>query len=126
MAIVDLVETQKCIFICNGGSCLKLGADEVTLALRSKIADLGLQSNIHTVRTKCIGRCEDAPVLFTAPDSCWHKNIELENVNQFINYYVLNQKVENSHVFYRLGEPFINSDSIPTNKRKKLKKYDNK
>lgn len=121
MAIVDLIETKKCIFICNGGSCNKLGAEEATLSIRAKIISLGMQNNIHTVRTKCIGRCDDAPVLFTAPDCSWHKKISMENVNKFIAYYLLNLDPNNENVFFKMGQKHINSESIPTNKRNKNK-----
>ncbi len=119
MAVVDLLETKKCLFICNGGCCMKKDAELVTVGIRKHIADLGFKDSVHTVRTRCIGRCDDAPVVFSSPDSVWYKEVFPEDVPQFVqNYLHSNQLIEKHHL-HKMGENQINSPSIPTKNRKK-------
>jgi (2Fe-2S) ferredoxin len=119
MAVVDLLETEKCLFICNGGSCMKKDAEIVTVEIRKKIAELGFKDTIHTVRTRCIGRCDDAPVVFSSPDSVWYKEVYPEDVGGFIEKYVAANSLSPEYFLYKMGEKQINSDSIPTKIRKK-------
>ena len=121
MAIKDLINTKKCVFICCGGSCMKKGAEEVTQNLRANIKEMELDDEYHTVRTKCMGRCDDGPVLMIAPDNIWLRNIqskECQTLLKNIQTGVINQS---KHFLYQIGDLFINSDSIPSKHRKKLK-----
>ena len=47
---------------------MKMNAEEVTQAIRKSIQDFNLEDDYHTIRTKCMGRCDDAPVALLAPD----------------------------------------------------------
>ena len=119
MAIVDLIETQKCLFICNGGSCLKKDEEDLTAGIRKAIAEAGLKDKIHTVRTKCIGRCDDAPVVFSAPDNRWYKEVFIDKIPDFIENYINNNSLKGEFFLYEMGQKTINSESVPTIKRKK-------
>lgn len=72
MTTWDLVGMQHHILLCNGSSCMKKGAEEVTLAVRDEITKLGLDEQIHTTRTKCNGRCKDACVVTAYPTGNWY------------------------------------------------------
>ena len=78
MATWDLSATQHHVLICNGGSCMKSGGEEVTLAIRKEITALGLDRQIHTTRTRCNGRCSDACVVIAYPMGNWYKGITPE------------------------------------------------
>lgn len=75
MSTWDLSETRHHVLICNGGSCLRSHGDEVTLAIREEINRLGAEDLIHTTRTRCNGRCEDACVVVVYPEGTWYKEI---------------------------------------------------
>jgi (2Fe-2S) ferredoxin len=114
MAVKDLINTKKCLFICNGGCCMKKDAEEITLAIRKCIKEMGLDDDYHTVRTKCIGRCDDAPVAMLSPDNIWLQQIDAENCKLIIEQ-IEKQKISESDYFlYKMGENSINSNSIPT------------
>lgn len=119
MAVVDLIETKKCLFICNGGSCMKKDAELVTVGIRKQIADFGCKDSVHTVRTRCIGRCDDAPVVFSSPDSVWFKEIFPEDIPEFVQDYLFSNQLIEKHHLHKMGENHINSNSIPTKNRKK-------
>lgn len=85
MATWDLSKTQHHLLICNGSSCNKAGAEELTLAVRKEISDRGLDDTIHTTRTKCNGRCKDKCVLIAYPAGHWYKGLEAEEAPVFID-----------------------------------------
>ncbi len=121
MAVKDLINTKKCLFICNGGSCMKKNAEEVTQAIRKCIKEMNMDNDYHTVRTRCIGRCEDATVAMLSPDNIWFKLLDPENCKLIIEQIEGQQILENENFLYKMGELSINSDSIPTKYRTKNK-----
>lgn len=121
MAIKDLINTKKCLFICSGGSCMKKDAEKVTQNIRKGIKDMKLNDEYHTVRTKCMGRCDDAPVLMLAPDNIWLKNIQSKECEHLLKSIQKEKIKESTYFLYQSGDMFINSDSIPTKHREKLK-----
>ena len=75
MATWNLTGTRHHVLICNGGSCMREGAEEVTQAIRDEIAMQGVDIFIHTTRTRCNGRCEDACVVIMYPEGTWYKGM---------------------------------------------------
>lgn len=61
------------IFMCNGSSCNRKDAENITLAIRDEIQLRNLDEQIHTTRTRCNGRCKDAPVVIAYPQGNWYK-----------------------------------------------------
>jgi len=102
MAIKDLNNTNKCIFICNGGSCMRKDAENVTQAFRKNIKDVNLEDNYHTVRTRCMGVCNDAPVAMLAPDSIWLKNINPSQCNSILSQIQLNTISKSKHFLHQM------------------------
>lgn len=121
MAVKDLINTKKCLFICNGGSCMKKDAEEVTQAIRRSIKDMELDDEYHTVRTRCIGRCDDAPVVMLAPENIWLQNIHPTECESLLKNIQTKGLKNSKHFLYQIGDNHINSDSVPTKLRKKLK-----
>ena len=102
MAIKDIVNTKKCLFICNGGSCMKKDAEDVTQSIRKSIKNFRLNDEYHTIRTKCMGRCDDAPVAMMAPDSVWLKNISPHQCSHIINEIQLGNISNGEHFMYKM------------------------
>lgn len=121
MAVKDLVNTKKCLFICNGGSCMKKDAEEVTLSIRKCIKEMDMDDDYHTVRTRCIGRCDDAPVAMLTPDNIWLKHIDPKNCTLILEQIQEQDILKSENFLYKMGDLSINSDSIPTKHRKKIK-----
>ena len=120
MAVKDLVNTKKCLFICNGGCCMKKDAEEVTQAIRRCIKEMGLDDEYLTVRTKCIGRCDDAPVAMLSPDNVWLKNIDSMQVDLLLREIQENQIKNSKNFLYKMGDNAINSDSILRKYKKQI------
>jgi (2Fe-2S) ferredoxin len=75
MTTWNLSNVTHHVFICNGGSCLRKLGEEVTVAIRSEIANLDEDERIHTTRTRCNGRCEDACIVMVYPEGIWYKDV---------------------------------------------------
>ena len=117
MAIKDLIQTKKCLFICNGGSCMKKNAEAVTQALRTAILSSDLEDEFHTVRTKCMGRRDDAPIAMLSPDNVWLKSIDYKCSDVLIDQICKDELDCSENFLYRMGESQINSKSVPTNQK---------
>ena len=101
---------------------MKMNAEEVTLAIRKSIQDFKLDDDYHTVRTKCMGRCDDAPVAMLVPDNIWLKDINHKQCDLLLSEIELNKVKESDNFLYKMGEATINSNSVPTKYRTTIKK----
>jgi (2Fe-2S) ferredoxin len=100
MATWDLSRTKHHVLICNGGSCLRQDGDEVTLAIRAEIKLQGADNFIHTTRTKCNGRCEDACVVIVYPEGIWYRNMTPESGKRLIREHLLKDKPLHEQMTY--------------------------
>ncbi|MDF2653494.1 MAG: cobalamin biosynthesis protein CobW, partial [Paenibacillus sp.] len=91
---------------CNGGSCLKRQADEVTLAIRDEITMLGLDRHIHTTRTRCNGRCADACVVIAYPEGIWYKDISPEEGRLLVRNHISGERLEEK-IVYAFDHAFV-------------------
>ncbi|MWC30607.1 (2Fe-2S) ferredoxin domain-containing protein [Paenibacillus sp. MMS18-CY102] len=89
MATWDLSATKHHVLICNGGSCMRRLGDEVTLAIREEIRLQEADDYIHTTRTKCNGRCEDACVVTVYPEGIWYQNMTPDSGRQLVREHLL-------------------------------------
>jgi len=110
MAVWDLSRTKHHVLICNGGSCLKHGGEEVTLALRAEIERLHLDDYVHTTRTKCNGRCDDACVVIVYPDGVWYHSIGTEDVPALVQkHFIENDTLESKLSHWYENDSFVRS-----------------
>ncbi|MDP5275411.1 (2Fe-2S) ferredoxin domain-containing protein [Chengkuizengella axinellae] len=118
MATWNLTTTNQHVFICNGGSCKKEGAEELTQSIRKEITNKGLDQSIHTTRTLCNGRCEDKCVVITYPEGVWYKGMTSQDAPKFIESIRLGQRLEDkiSHTYN--GEGFTPSKGTKLGKMK--------
>ena len=101
---------------------MKMNAELVTQSIRSTIKEFGLEDDYHTVRTKCMGRCDDAPVAMLSPDNVWLKNIKHKQCDLLISEIELNIMKTSESFLFKMGEKVINSESIPTKYKSTIKK----
>lgn len=93
LATWDLTEMKHHILLCNGGSCNRAGAEQLTQAVREEITKRGLDPVIHTTRTRCNGRCKDQCVAIVYPQGTWYKNLQSEDAEKLISS-IINGKNE--------------------------------
>lgn len=118
MAIKNISEITTHLFICNGGSCCKKGAEEATRKIREYIADEGLQKTVHTTKTYCNGRCDEATVVIAMPEGKWFKNITPENAKVFVKEYLVKQNGCEKLRMYTYGDAELKMDEVLANTEK--------
>ncbi|MEW9700184.1 ferredoxin [Paenibacillus sp. SI8] len=109
MTTWDLSTVRHHVFICNGGSCLRKLGDETTIAIREEIAKAGSEYLIHTTRTRCNGRCEDACVVTVYPEGTWYRQMTPELGRRLVREHLLEGKPLEEYVSYSYDEHFIAS-----------------
>ena len=74
---------------------MRKGGEEVTVALRDAITQAGLDDFVHTTRTRCNGRCEDACVMIVYPEGIWYQNVEPDDAKQLVEqHFIKGEPVE--------------------------------
>ncbi len=99
----DLTKVTNTVFVCNGGTCKKNGAEENTRELRCAIKMAGLHEVTHTIKTLCQGQCENAPVLFLNPDGIWYKRMTAETIDAFVKQKLANRTGFDDHTLFKDG-----------------------
>ncbi|MBD8068778.1 (2Fe-2S) ferredoxin domain-containing protein [Bacillus sp. PS06] len=114
MATWDLGKTEHHVLICNGSSCNKVGAEELTQALRKEISARGVDETIHTTRTRCNGRCLDKCVVIDYPKGTWYKDLTPDDAAPFIDSLLndIDYTVKVSHTF--CGQGFERANGVAT------------
>ena len=51
------------VFVCNGKDCKKNGAKDLQKQFSRQLTDRGLKGSSKVIKTKCTGRCKEAPVV---------------------------------------------------------------
>lgn len=104
MTTWNLQGTKHHVFICNGSSCMRKGGEEATQAIRNEITNLNLDSLIHTTRTRCNGRCKDAPVAIVYPSGTWYKNVTPEVGTTIVKRHLAEGHCLQEHAIYQYSE----------------------
>ncbi|MDF2680497.1 MAG: cbiW [Brevibacillus sp.] len=104
MATWDLTQTKHHVLLCNGGSCNRNGGEEVTVAIRNAITEAGLDDRVHTTRTRCNGRCEDACVMIVYPEGIWYQNVKPEDASRLVEEHFLNGEPVASMISHRFEQ----------------------
>jgi (2Fe-2S) ferredoxin len=100
----NLTGMRHHVLICNGGSCMRRGGEEVTQAVREEVKRLGLDPLIHTTRTRCNGRCEEACALIVYPQGVWYKAVTPEIATQIVQQHLRDGEIVQSHLMYTYEE----------------------
>ena len=114
MAIKDLTQVDRHLFLCNGSSCAARGAAASTTALREEIHARGLHERVHTNKTLCNGRCDDGPVVIVQPDGLWYKYVDPSLARRIVADHLEGGRPVETHVLYAWGATDIDDRVMPT------------
>ncbi|MCG8310579.1 MAG: (2Fe-2S) ferredoxin domain-containing protein [Cytophagales bacterium] len=97
----DLTKVNQTIFICNGGSCKKQQAEDLTREIRCELKMAGLHEATHTIKTLCMGQCENAPVMYTEADNAWYKQMSIDRINRMVDHLASGNGDASDNILYR-------------------------
>lgn len=100
MATWNLSGTQQHMLICNGSTCTRHGAEEVTQEIRETITKKGADGRIHTTRTRCNGRCDDGCVVIVYPQGVWYGGVTAEDAASWMIDDVLFGRIRDTKAVY--------------------------
>ncbi|GGE23558.1 hypothetical protein GCM10011571_27070 [Marinithermofilum abyssi] len=99
------------LLLCNGASCTRNGAQEVTEAIRQEIRQLSMQKVVHTTKTLCNGRCAFGPIVIQYPRGIWYDQMTPErgrqlaqSIYQNISYLETASHVYDGRIFLKLEQ----------------------
>ena len=97
----NLATATTTFFFCDGGSCQKAGSEIVTRNARAYIRNNNLWNKTHTIKTRCNGRCEDAPTCIVQSGNYWYKHLTASKIQEIIESHVNQQKGVTPYLLYQ-------------------------
>ncbi|QKX07077.1 (2Fe-2S) ferredoxin domain-containing protein [Aquimarina sp. TRL1] len=112
----NLTNVKTTFQFCDGGSCQRANSEIAIREARAYLRNEGAWDDIHTIKTRCNGRCENAPTWIVQPGNFWYKNLSPEKAIDIVSCHLNNtpEKVE-EHLLYKEGW-----DTIKTDKERKV------
>jgi len=99
----DIAKSTHTFLFCDGGCCQKKGSDPVVRAARSYLRNRGLWDTTHTIKTRCNGRCEDAPTCIVNRGEYWYKKLTPKLGVELVKAHIHNNKPMNTNLLYADG-----------------------
>lgn len=112
----NLAKSNTTIFFCDGGSCNKAGSETVTRTARAYLRNNNLWDTTHTIKTRCNGRCEDAPTCIIQEGDYWYKKLTAEKIIPIMKSHFEKNEPLTEHLLYKKDW----SEIISENERKKV------
>jgi (2Fe-2S) ferredoxin len=92
---------------------MKKGGEAVTQAIRDEIQHRNQDEYIHTTRTRCNGRCEDACVVIVYPAGNWYKNMTPEKGRELVKENMCHTTALRSYVSHTYNGRFMRENDAP-------------
>ena len=123
MTTWDLSGTRRLVLSCSGSTCKELDGDKVAARFRRAITELGLDSEVHTARTRCLGRCDDGCTVVVQPDNVWYREVTPSIAERIVEEHLLHDRPVRKYVSFEPQEGALTPRSgSRLGKKKKGKK----
>lgn len=99
----NIANTTHTFFFCDGGSCQKAGSEKVVREARAYLRNNELWDSTHTIKTRCNGRCEDAPTCIVSPGEFWYKELTPEKITYIVKGHLNNECPIETELLYKKG-----------------------
>ena len=106
----DLTKSKTTFYFCDGGSCRKAGGESSLREARAHLRNKGWWDSTHTIKTRCNGRCEDAPTWIVHPGNFWYKEVSPAKAISIINEHCNHHQPLRSELIFEEGMDYINSE----------------
>jgi (2Fe-2S) ferredoxin len=111
----NIANTTHTFFFCDGGSCQKAGSEQVVRTARAYLRNNEHWNTTHTIKTRCNGRCEDAPTCIVEPGEFWYKELTAEKITSIVKGHLNNEGISETDLLFQKGweEQVSNKERTP-------------
>ena len=102
MASTDLSMLERHVFCCHGSDCKDNGAGKTMEAVCDAVEALRLDNRVLVSRTRCLGRCADAPVVVVYPDGVWYRDLGPKAARKLVEQHLQHGTPLADHVVHRM------------------------
>ena len=106
----NLAKSKTIFFFCDGGSCRKAGSEQSIRSARAHLRNKGLWDETHTIKTRCNGRCEDAPTWIVQQGGYWYKKVSPDKGKKIIDAHCEYQCPLVSELLFYDGQLHVDSE----------------
>ncbi|MCL7764029.1 (2Fe-2S) ferredoxin domain-containing protein [Polaribacter sp. Z014] len=97
----DISNTTHTFLFCDGGSCQKAGSEKVIRAARAYLRNNNHWNTTHTIKTRCNGRCEDAPTCIVSSGEFWYKELTSDKIVPIVKSHIDNNLPVEADLLYQ-------------------------
>ncbi|MEM9338299.1 MAG: (2Fe-2S) ferredoxin domain-containing protein [Bacteroidota bacterium] len=105
----NLAKAKVTFYFCDGGTCRKAGSENAIRSARAHIRNKGLWDDTHTIKTRCNGRCENAPTWIVQPGDFWYKEVDQQKAIQIVDEHCDFNRPLESELIFRAGQDKVES-----------------
>ena len=105
----NLTIVEQTFFFCDGGSCKKAGGESIIRQARAYLMNKGLWKKTHTIKTRCNGRCEDAPTCIV-DGKYWYQKLTPDKIIPVMESHIYHNKPVIDDLLYQNGWNEISSE----------------
>ncbi|MEW7277576.1 (2Fe-2S) ferredoxin domain-containing protein [Aquimarina sp. 2201CG1-2-11] len=106
----NIAKVTSTFQFCDGGSCRKAKSEIAIREARAYLRNQGLWDDTHTIKTRCNGRCEDAPTWIVQPGNYWYKNLTPEKAIAIVKSHTEKNEPVEEHLLYKEGWSVLLTD----------------
>lgn len=99
----NIANTKQTFFFCDGSSCQKAGSEQVVRTARAYLRNNEHWNDTHTIKTRCNGRCEDAPTCIVYPGEFWYKDLSADKISHIVQRHINNECPIETELLYQKG-----------------------
>ena len=107
----NIANTTHTFLFCDGGSCQKAGSEKVVREARAYLRNNNLWDTTHTIKTRCNGRCEDAPTCVVTNGDFWYKDLTTEKITPILKSHIFKGEPVVSDLLYQKGWDEVKSEN---------------
>ena len=84
---------RSTVLVCGGTGCTSSNSEAIFEALKSEIAQKGLDKEVNVVRTGCFGLCALGPIMIVYPEGSFYSMVKVEDVPEIVEEHLLKGRI---------------------------------
>ncbi len=84
---------RSTVLVCGGTGCTSSNSEAIIEALKTEIAEKGLDKEINVIRTGCFGLCALGPIMIVYPEGSFYSMVKVEDVPEIVEEHLLKGRI---------------------------------